>query len=61
MQLAWHSFLEKSTSTLIPLQNISDPPDASAERSIVLGGEDCSIELVCNVEGKWVKLVCWVT
>ena len=30
----------------------SDPPNAVAERSMVLGGEDCSIELVCNVEGE---------
>lgn len=35
------------------------PPDAVAERSIVLGGEDCSIELVCNVEGFPVPTVHW--
>eukprot|EP00090_Calanus_glacialis_P006877 TRINITY_DN15378_c0_g1_i1.p1 TRINITY_DN15378_c0_g1~~TRINITY_DN15378_c0_g1_i1.p1 ORF type:complete len:468 (-),score=49.34 TRINITY_DN15378_c0_g1_i1:75-1478(-) len=35
------------------------PPEASAERSIVLGGEDCSIELVCNVEGFPVPTVHW--
>jgi len=35
------------------------PPNAVAERSLVLGGEDCSIELVCNVEGFPVPTVHW--
>jgi len=35
------------------------PPNAVAERSMVLGGEDCSIELVCNVEGFPVPNVHW--
>ena len=31
---------------------ISDPPTAFAERAEILGGEDCAIELICNVDGK---------
>ena len=34
--------IQLSSFTLILLQKFSDPPDG--ERSIVLGGEDCSIE-----------------
>ena len=32
--------------------SIADPPSAVAERGLVLGGETCSVELVCQVEGE---------
>ena len=32
--------------------SVADPPSAVAERGLVLGGETCSVELVCQVEGE---------
>ena len=30
----------------------SDPPVATAERPVVLGGDGCALELVCNADGE---------
>ena len=41
--------------------SVADPPSAVAERGLVLGGETCSVELVCQVEGEtYTVLYCTV-
>ena len=43
---------------MIKRLKISDPPTAVAERGTVLGGEGCSVELACMVEGELITLDC---
>ena len=43
---------------MIKRLKISDPPSAVAERGTVLGGEGCSVDLACMVEGELITLDC---
>ena len=43
---------------MIKRLKISDPPTAVAERGTVLGGEGCSVELACMVDGELITLDC---
>ena len=45
-----------NTNTWISDQNLSDPPVATAERPVVLGGDGCTLELVCNADGELFSL-----
>ena len=47
-----YRYIYKYFSSQISDQNLSDPPVATAERPVVLGGDGCTLELVCNADGE---------